>query len=139
MSAQTAFQARPVAKRPQVLRAVSCSAEVQAPEQKMAKAAAAAALALAISVTGVEAAKADVAGLTPCAESKAFAKRKKQEVKALEKRLKNVRGGLLCNGLCTERQCGGGVQRRGQQTRAAGQQPLQAPNRHCCSEDAGDT
>nr|6ZZX_F Chain F, PSI-F [Chlorella ohadii]6ZZY_F Chain F, PSI-F [Chlorella ohadii] len=31
----------------------------------------------------------DVAGLTPCSESKAFAKRKKNEVKALNKRLKN--------------------------------------------------
>lgn len=93
VSLQQAFAARPASgKRPQALRAVSCSAEVQAPEQKLAKAAAAAALALAVSVTGVEAAKADVAGLTPCSESKAFAKRKKQEVKALEKRLKNVRG-----------------------------------------------
>ncbi|KAL3702316.1 hypothetical protein R1sor_020338 [Riccia sorocarpa] len=33
-------------------------------------------------------AKADVAGLTPCKESKAFAKREKNEIKALEKRLK---------------------------------------------------
>merc|ERR1711862_651214 len=31
---------------------------------------------------------ADISGLTPCAESKAFAKRKKQELKDLEKRLK---------------------------------------------------
>merc|ERR1719321_1674937 len=32
--------------------------------------------------------KADISGLTPCSESKAFAKRKKQEVKELQKRVK---------------------------------------------------
>merc|ERR1712224_1190613 len=32
--------------------------------------------------------KADISGLTPCAESKAFAKLKKQELKELQKRLK---------------------------------------------------
>lgn len=71
--------------RAPVARAVSCSAQ-----QDAGKALAAAALAVAISFTGVEAAKADVAGLTPCSESKAFAKREKNEVKALAKRLKQV-------------------------------------------------
>merc|ERR1712217_226587 len=33
-------------------------------------------------------AEADISGLTPCAESKAFAKRKNQELKELQKRLK---------------------------------------------------
>lgn len=41
----------------------------------------------------VEPAYADISGLTPCAESKAFAKLKKKEVKALEKRLKNYEAG----------------------------------------------
>merc|ERR1712187_260612 len=42
----------------------------------------------AISLTTVKPASADVSGLTPCFESKAFAKRKKQELKELQKRLK---------------------------------------------------
>merc|ERR1711959_376281 len=36
----------------------------------------------------VQPAAAEISGLTPCAESKAFAKRKKQELKDLEKRMK---------------------------------------------------
>ena len=36
-------------------------------------------------------AMADVAGLTPCKDSKAFAKREKAELKALNRRLKQVR------------------------------------------------
>jgi hypothetical protein len=39
----------------------------------------------------VEAAYADISGLTPCSESKAFAKREKGELKTLNKRLKQVR------------------------------------------------
>jgi hypothetical protein len=38
----------------------------------------------------VQAAQADIAGLTPCSESKAYAKRLKNEVKGLNKRLKGV-------------------------------------------------
>merc|ERR1719473_2517274 len=38
--------------------------------------------------SAVQPAAADISGLTPCAESKAFAKRKKQEIKDLEKRMK---------------------------------------------------
>ena len=38
----------------------------------------------------VDAAKADISGLTPCSESKQFAKRQKNEVKALTKRLGKV-------------------------------------------------
>lgn len=56
----------------------------------MGSALAATALAAALSFTAVDAAKADVAGLTPCSESKAFAKREKNEVKTLTKRLKQV-------------------------------------------------
>jgi len=56
-------------------------------------AAAAAALAVAFGFGTVDSAYADVAGLTPCSESKAFAKRKKNEVKALSKRLKQYEEG----------------------------------------------
>jgi photosystem I subunit 3 len=49
---------------------------------------AATALTAALSLTVVDAAKADIAGLTPCSESKAFQKRQKNEVKNLQKRLK---------------------------------------------------
>ena len=38
----------------------------------------------------VDAAKADISGLTPCSESKQFAKREKNEIKALTKRLGKV-------------------------------------------------
>merc|ERR1711959_554121 len=38
--------------------------------------------------SAVQPAAAEISGLTPCAESKAFAKRKKQELKDLEKRMK---------------------------------------------------
>jgi hypothetical protein len=41
-------------------------------------------------------AMADVAGLTPCKDSKAFAKREKGELKALNRRLKQVRPPLPC-------------------------------------------
>merc|ERR1711907_120274 len=36
---------------------------------------------------------ADISGLTPCAESKAFAKRKKEEMKSLQKRMKKYEEG----------------------------------------------
>lgn len=67
----------PVARAP-VARAVSCSAEKK--EASTVAGVAAAALALTFSFGAVDAAYADVAGLTPCSESKAFAKRKKNEV-----------------------------------------------------------
>ena len=70
-------------------RAASCSAEEAAPV-KVGKAFAAAALATALAFGSVEAAKADISGLTPCSESKGFAKRQKNELKALSKRLKQV-------------------------------------------------
>ena len=57
---------------------------------KIGKAVAAAALATALAFGSVEAANANISGLTPCSESKAFAKREKNELKALTKRLKNV-------------------------------------------------
>merc|ERR1712224_628808 len=39
-------------------------------------------------LTSVKPAYAEISGLSPCAESKAFAKRKKQELKELQKRMK---------------------------------------------------
>ena len=85
------LRAVPVARR-NVARAASCSAEERAP---IGKAVAAAALAAALAFGSVEAAKADISGLTPCSESKGFAKRQKNELKALEKRLKKVSAGLV--------------------------------------------
>ena len=73
-------------------RPVACSAQQQKP---MVGAIAAAALAAALTFGQVDAAFADVAGLTPCSESKGFAKRQKNELKALDKRLRNVRHSLL--------------------------------------------
>jgi photosystem I subunit III len=52
---------------------------------------AAVALASVVSFGTVDAAYADVAGLTPCSESKGFAKREAQQLKKLEKRSKQVR------------------------------------------------
>jgi photosystem I subunit III len=72
---------------------VACSAERQEATKQLGTAAAAAALAVAFTFGSADAAFADVAGLTPCSESKAFAKRKKNEVKSLTKRLKNYEAG----------------------------------------------
>jgi photosystem I subunit III len=78
----------PVARKV-VPRAAVCSAESKdAP--KVGQILAAAALAAAVSFGSVEAAHADISGLTPCSESKGFAKREKNELKALNKRLKQV-------------------------------------------------
>jgi len=91
LSKPTSFKAgKAAAARAPVARAVSCSAQKEAGKQV---ATAAAALALTFGFGAVDAAYADVAGLTPCSESKAFAKRKKNEVKALQKRLKNYEAG----------------------------------------------
>lgn len=70
---------------------VSCSA--QESSKQAGTAVAAAALAIAFGFGQVDAAYADVAGLTPCSQSKAFAKRKKNEVKSLNKRLKQYEAG----------------------------------------------
>ena len=72
---------------------VVCSAERQEAGKQLSTAAAAAALALTFGFATVDAAYADVAGLTPCSDSKAFAKRKKNEVKSLQKRLKQYEAG----------------------------------------------
>jgi photosystem I subunit 3 len=95
------LRAAPVLRRPaQVARAASCSAEQSAPVQ-VGKAVAAAALATALAFGSVEAAKADIAGLTPCSESKGFAKRQKNELKALSKRLKQVGPGYAADWLAS--------------------------------------
>lgn len=70
---------------------VTRAEKATAPNQ-VAKAVAAAALCTVVSLTAVDAASADIAGLTPCSESKAFAKVQKKELKTLEKRKKLVRG-----------------------------------------------
>lgn len=76
------------AARPACSRKVVCQAEKQTPLAQVGAALSATVLAATLSFTAVDAAKADVAGLTPCSESKAFQKRQKNEVKALNKRLK---------------------------------------------------
>ena len=55
------------------------------------KVAAATVAATVLSLGAVDAARAEISGLTPCSESKAYAKRLKNEVKGLNKRLKGVR------------------------------------------------
>ena len=71
------------AKRPVAAARVVCSAERQE-VGKLATVAATAAMAVAFSFGTVDAAFADVAGLTPCSESKAFAKRQKNRGQGLE-------------------------------------------------------
>lgn len=70
-------------------RAAVCSSE-QTDSPKIGQLVSAAALAVALSFGTVQAAHADISGLTPCSESKGFNKRQKQEVKALKKRLAKV-------------------------------------------------
>jgi len=74
-------------RAPQTVRRVTCSAQQSSKTAQTALAAAA--LVAAVSFGAVDAAQADISGLTPCAESKGFAKRQKAEVKVLNKRLKN--------------------------------------------------
>lgn len=83
--------ARPSMKASRKSVRVVCSAQKQEVLKQVSTAAAAAALATVVGFGNVEAAYADIAGLTPCSESKAFAKRQKQELKTLNKRLKQVR------------------------------------------------
>ena len=94
------LRAVPVARRAVVTRA-TCSAE----GPKVGTALAAAALAAALSLGSVEAAKADIAGLTPCSESKGFAKRQKKEISSLQKRLKQVRNLVAGHMLLSFRTC----------------------------------
>ena len=74
---------------------MACSAVASAEGVRSAVGKAAASLALAATLLAPEVAFArtvdDYAGLKPCATSAAFAKREKNEVKQLTKRLKNVR------------------------------------------------
>ena len=83
----------------------------RAQKQQVAKKAqatvAAVALASVLSLGAVDAAQADISGLTPCSESKGFAKARKGELKKLEKRKKLVRTPLaqLESTYLFERQC----------------------------------
>jgi photosystem I subunit 3 len=60
---------------------------------------AAVALAATVGFANVDAAYADISGLTPCSESKAFAKVQKKEIKGLQKRLKLVGCGTDASGV----------------------------------------
>lgn len=67
---------------------------VKASKDSVAQQVAAAAVASVVLFAGAELpAQADIAGLTPCSESKAYAKRLKNEVKGLNKRLKQYEAG----------------------------------------------
>lgn len=81
VSQTAAFKPKTAARAPVAARPVSCSAEAKEARKQLSTGVAAAALALTFGFGAVDAAYADVAGLTPCSESKAFAKRKKQEVR----------------------------------------------------------
>ncbi len=85
--------AQPARLAPRVARQAVCSAQQERPA--LASTLAAAALAAAVTLGQVDAAQADVSGLTPCSESKQFAKRQKNELKALDKRLKLVSDWIL--------------------------------------------
>ncbi len=92
MQAPTTAAASRAAPRKAVVCAAARTSQVD-----VSKAVAAAALAAVIGVGQVDAAKADISGLTPCSESKAYQKRLKNELKALNKRLKNVRVSTLAH------------------------------------------
>lgn len=77
---------------PSVSRRAVVVCKAQKSEENKASLVAAAALAVVVGLSNVEAAKADIVGLTPCSESKAYAKRLKGEVKGLTKRLAKVWG-----------------------------------------------
>lgn len=67
-----------------------CQAQKSEVAKQVSTGLAAAALAVTVGFGNVDAAYADIAGLTPCSESKAYAKLEKKEIKVLEKRLKQV-------------------------------------------------
>uniref|UniRef100_A0A061SAC0 Photosystem I reaction center subunit III n=1 Tax=Tetraselmis sp. GSL018 TaxID=582737 RepID=A0A061SAC0_9CHLO len=81
---------RATAPAVRVSRGISCSAQKQ--ETPAASAAAAFALAAGLALSAAPA-QADISGLTPCKDSKAYAKLQKKEVKSLEKRLKKYEAG----------------------------------------------
>lgn len=70
-----------------------CQAQKDEATKQFGTAVAAAALATVVGFGAADAAYADVAGLTPCTESKAYAKRLKNELKGLNKRLKQYEAG----------------------------------------------
>lgn len=73
-----------------VARRVSCAASAadnKAVAKDIASGVAAAALAAVVTFGAVGDARADVAGLTPCSESKAYQKRESKQVKSLQRRM----------------------------------------------------
>ncbi|GIM02381.1 hypothetical protein Vretimale_7261, partial [Volvox reticuliferus] len=67
---------------------VACQAQNNDAVAQIGTVLAATTLAAAVSLASPSAALADISGLTPCSESKAYAKLQKKELKGLEKRLK---------------------------------------------------
>jgi hypothetical protein len=92
---QCSFSQARAASRPSLAPSRRAAVVVRAQKQEAVKqvstAMAAAALATVVGFADVQPAAADVAGLTPCSSSKAFAKAEKKELKTLTKRLKQVR------------------------------------------------
>ncbi|KAJ9522661.1 hypothetical protein QJQ45_019735 [Haematococcus lacustris] len=85
--------AQSVAAKPVRASAVRWTVVCSAQKESVSTAVAAAALAAVVGFSNVLPASADVAGLTPCSESKAFAKLEKKELKNLNKRLKQYEPG----------------------------------------------
>ncbi|KAF5830939.1 photosystem I protein P21 [Dunaliella salina] len=83
--------ARPVARRTAT---VARAHQQEQPAQNLGAVACATALALTMGLTAdVQPASADIAGLTPCSESKAYNKLERKELKVLDKRLKKYEPG----------------------------------------------
>lgn len=83
----------PKAARQGVARCVVARAQPVEATKQVSTALVAAAVASVVSLSAVDAAYADIAGLTPCSESKAYAKVQKKEIKNLEKRLAKYEAG----------------------------------------------
>lgn len=81
------LKGKPYVPAARVARPVSCQAQVEDSGKKVATTVAAAALAAVVSFGAVDAAYADIAGLTPCSESAAYQKKKNKEISRLERRL----------------------------------------------------
>ncbi|VAI22644.1 unnamed protein product [Triticum turgidum subsp. durum] len=96
IATSTAFAAKPRLARPPARLSVSCSASsgdnttpsLSASIKTFSAALALSSVLLSSAATSPPPAAADIAGLTPCKESKAFAKREKQSVKKLNSSLK---------------------------------------------------
>jgi len=79
---------------PRLTRSVVCDASSEERANNFGKVASSTAAAAALAAVGgfgvIDEAKADIAGLTPCSESKQYARKQKKEINGLTKRLEKV-------------------------------------------------